>query len=79
MISHRRIPVGAADLIIRVSASGRKELPPFGDILFPLLPSYFDLLLLPTTSEVILFESTLAFIGCGTRSASRQRNQGEKC
>jgi hypothetical protein len=74
-VPYRRIPVGAAYFIVGVGAGGRKEIPSLRDIFFPLLPSYLHLLLLSTTSEIILFEGTLAFIGYGTRGASIQRYQ----
>jgi hypothetical protein len=76
-VAYGRIPVGAANFIIRVSASRGKKVSSLGDIFFSLLPPYFNLLLLSAASEVILLEGTFTFVGCGTRGASRQRNQ--KC
>lgn len=73
-MAYRRIPVGAADFIIRISTSGGKEVSSLGDIFFSLLPPYFNLLLLPATSEVILLEGAFTFVGCGKRRVNTKKS-----
>ena len=64
--THRHLPSTGAALIIGIG--GRwKKITPLRDILFPLLTSNFNLLLLTTTAKVVLFEYALVLEICTAR------------
>ena len=60
--THRRLPTAHTTLIVGVGAGAGKEVAPLGDVLFPLLPTNLDLLLLTTTTELVLLEAPLALV-----------------
>lgn len=54
--TYRSLPVRGGSLFIGVSRGIGEEIPPLGDVLLSLLSPDLNLLLLPATPQIVLFE-----------------------